>query len=185
MCAVAVLAAPDWTLTPLVAKHDAVAGWTAQGSRDVFSALNAAVQFWIHGVWRHASAALIHLVAPLQERPALLARRVRVVFRTPDLVAAAESRLRLPLVVAALTFVAATLAIAEHAAANTLAPKPTGFDEKTIEDCNSAVDYEHAVSVEMGSESVAVSPGYGIQVRMRVNSMAAVVSVTDVITAVS
>jgi hypothetical protein len=37
----------------------------------------------------------------------------------------------------------------------------------------------------MGSEIVAVSPGYGIQVRMRVNSMADVVNVTETNTAVS
>jgi hypothetical protein len=162
--AIAIFAAPARTLPPLVTKHDrAVARRAAQASRDVFGSFDAAVQFWIHGVRRHAPAALIYLVAPPQERPPLLAWRVWVVFRTPDFVAAAVPRLRFPLVVAALPLplplFAVAFAVAESAAANALAPKPTGTDDQAVEHGQRAVDYEHAVSAEMGSESVAVSPG--------------------------
>lgn len=155
-------AAPDRTLPPLVTKHDRVvaARRAAQGSRDVFGSFDAAVQYRVQNIRRHALAAL-KIVAPPQERPPLLAWRVWVVFRTPQFVAAAVSRLRLPLVVAALPLFlfAVAFAVAESAAANALAPKPTGTDDQAVEHGQRAVDYEHAVSAEMGSESVAVSPG--------------------------
>jgi hypothetical protein len=183
--AVAVFAAPARTLPPLVAKHNAVARWAAQRRRDVFGSFDAAVLCWVHDLWRHAPTALIDPVTPPQERPALLARRVRVVLWTPQFVAAAVPRLRLPLVVAALALVTVAYAVAAHAAENALAPELSCLHNQAVEHGQRTVDYEHAVSAEMGSEIVAVSPGYGIQVRMRVNSMADVVNVTETNTAVS
>ena len=121
--------------------------------------------------FRYAAAAPI-VFAPLQKNFTLSARLVGVFVWVPYLIAAN-------------TLVTATLAAATSAAANTLAPDFPGCNQKAVPDGNRTVYEEHAVSVVSCKERTDVSPGYGTHVSLRVNSSAAVVSVTLTITAVS
>ena len=107
------------------------------------------------------------------------------VFVNPLLITA-FARVCVPLVAAtfALVRIASTHAVAENAATQA-AQNPARRDEHAVQDRYRAVYEEHAVSVVSGMESVAVSPGYGTHMSRRVNSSAAVVSVTFTMTAVS
>ena len=125
----------------------------------------------IENNFRNAAAATI-VFAPLQKNFILSARLVGVL-------------VWVPYPAAANTLVTATLAAATSAAANTLAPDFPGCNQKAVPGGKRTVDYEHAVSVASCMEIVDVSPGYGTHVSLRVNSSAAVVSVTLTITAVS
>ena len=137
----------------------------------------------IENNFRNAAAATI-VLAPLQKNFILSARLVGVLVWVPY-PAAANTLVWVPYLAAANTLVTATLAAATSAAANTLAPDFPGCNQPAVPGGKRTVDYEHAVSVASCMEIVDVSPGYGTHVSLRVNSSAAVVSVTLTITAVS
>jgi hypothetical protein len=80
---------------------------------------------------------------------------------------------------------AAAFPTAINSSKDAVAPLSACGRKKAIECRKCAVYDEHDVSVTIGIENVAVSPGYGTHMSRRVNSKAAVVSVTLTITAVS
>jgi hypothetical protein len=120
--------------------------------------------------WNAAAARIV--LAPLQENLAFSARRMRVA-------------IWVPYAVATHALVAAALAPAARSSSNALAPDFGSSDQQSVPDSKSTVYDEHAVSVTSCMEKVEVSPGYGIHASLRVNSSAAVVSVTLTTTAVS